>query len=278
VPVAPYTSFGIGGRARYLVDVFDVDSLLTVLKTLRQHRVGYFVLGKGTNLLVADRGYPGALIRLVGDFGRVRVDADRLICGAGALLSTAVRTARQAGLSGLEFACGIPGSLGGAVKMNAGAFGESIGARIKRAWVINGRLHHSSWSRRRLGFSYRRSKIGNGQIVTRVVLVLSPANRKLIARREEDFARWRRDRQPWGLSAGSIFKNPPQISAGRLIEECGLKGHRIGGAVVSRKHANFILNRSKASCRDVKKLIALVKKTVYDRTGVRLVEEVISLG
>ncbi len=276
--IAPYTSFGIGGRASYLIDVDDPASLVDVIKVLRQHRMKYFLIGKGTNLLVADRGYDGALIRLQGEFTRISVKGTRLRCGAGALLAKAAQAARRAGLSGLEFASGIPGSVGGAVKMNAGAFGETVGPLVDRVGVLGGRLEHRFWTRKNLAFSYRTSNITGGAIVTTVVFRLKPDDRRAIERKERLFRQTRQARQPWGKSAGSIFKNPPDIPAGRLIEQCGLKGRRIGGAVVSEKHANFIINRKRASCRDVKRLIDLIKKTVHRKTGVSLREEVISLG
>ncbi|MEO0225472.1 MAG: UDP-N-acetylmuramate dehydrogenase [candidate division WOR-3 bacterium] len=277
VKIGPLTSFGIGGPARYLIDVYDLKSLLTVLRVLKEQKIKVFLLGQGTNILVSDRGFNGAVIRLKGSFTKIEHRGNLLIAGAGARLIDVVKTAHHAGLSGLEFAIGIPGSVGGALKMNAGAFGESIGPCVKKLWAVDGNLMHKCYSKRELKFAYRSSNIGKNTIITRAVLKLKPAARTEICAREEYLQKYRWAHQPRGKSAGSIFKNPKTISAGRLIEECGLKGKRIGDAVISEKHANFIINCGKARARDVKRLIQLIKDRVYKLKKVKLTEEVILL-
>ncbi len=275
VKLARHTSFGIGGRASYLIDVYDNASLIRTLKVLKANSVKWFLLGAGTNILVSDQGYDGAMIRLKGNFTKATAKSNKIICGAGALISNLSKLARKSNLSGLEFACGIPGTIGGAIKINAGAFGESIGPLVAKVWVVNCKLEVKILNQKHLKFSYRHSNIRENMVIIKAMLNLKQAKPRTIMIKECNCSRWRRLRQPRGKSAGSIFKNPRRISAGQLIEECGLKGMRIGGAIISNQHANFIINRNRAKACDVIRLISLIKKKVYQQKRVKLKEEVI---
>lgn len=271
------TSFGIGGPCRYLIDVDDQRSLATAIKALRAHRIKWFLLGKGTNLLIGDRGFNGAMLRFKGDFARTRQQGSQLICGSAVPLRRAAFLARTAELSGLEFASGIPGTVGGSVRGNAGAFGKSIGALVEKVWIMNKQMRIRCLGKKDLRFSYRSSNLKKDVIILKTLLRLTPGKLVEILAKEKKFKQQRKMRQPWGKSAGSIFKNPKTAPAGKLIEDCGLKGARVGDAIVSTKHANFILNLGNATCADVLQLIKMIKEKVYQVKRVRLKEEIITL-
>ena len=281
-PLAPRTTFKIGGPADRLITVESYEQLSGILRALARLELPYFVLGKGSNLLVGDRGYPGVVLALEGIFtsGGLSRDGTVFSCGAGMSLAAACILARDEGLSGLEFAWGIPGSVGGAVYMNAGAYGGEIKDVALRVWHMDQEGRLGSYAGEELGFGYRRSSYtGSGNIITRAEFRLSPGDKEGIAAKMKELMDRRKAKQPYSMpSAGSTFKRPKSGYAAALIEQCELKGRRVGGAQVSEKHAGFIVNTGGATCRDVLALMDDVRETVLRQAGVELEPEVRMLG
>lgn len=272
--LSAHTSFRIGGPARYFLEIRSRRALVAALKILAAEKIPYYVIGAGTNLLVADAGLPGAVIRLGGAFKRMSRRSGVFRCGAGVALKDLLEAALRSGYGGAEFLAGIPGTLGGAVKGNAGAFGHAIAEVVDRVFLID--EHGTETLRRRseIAFAYRGSDIPSGYIITGACLCLEKSKSRAIRRRiEENLAR-RRQRQPEGYSAGSFFKNPAGHAAGELIDICGLKGTAVGDAEVSRKHGNYIINRGHARAADVLALAEKVRQAVRMQTGVELEAEV----
>ncbi len=279
-PLARHTSFRIGGPASLHVVCDTLRDLSMVVETLSEEEVPWTVFGRGTNLLVSDSGYEGAVIVLGREFRRRDVQHDRIEAGAGCNLAGVVREAYSRGLSGLECAVGIPGTLGGAVTMNAGARDEWIGASVGSVTLLvpgEGlvRLRGSE-----VAWGYRSSgHLGDRGIVVEVEICVFPGDSAEIRRRMDESFRRRKTTQPLGVpSAGSVFVNPAGGSAGRLIESCGLKGRRVGGAAISEVHANFIVNEGGATARDVLELMHVARDTVKEEYGVELKTEIRFLG
>ena len=259
-PLNRHTTFKIGGNADVYIKVGTLSKLSAILKECRESDVDYLILGNGSNVLASDDGFRGAVIRLDGDFRRISlVDDNTIYCGAGASLASLCKYALKCGLTGLEFGWGIPGSVGGAVFMNAGAYGGEMKD------VIHSVSHTSV---------YRR----NNCIITGVTLKMQKGEPEEIRAKMDDFLGRRSDKQPLEYpSAGSVFKRPEGAFAGALIEQCGLKGKYHGGAQVSEKHAGFIINAGNATAHDVKSLIREVQTEVADKTGYVLECELIIL-
>ncbi|WP_322173497.1 UDP-N-acetylmuramate dehydrogenase [Acutalibacter caecimuris] len=278
VPLAPYTTFRIGGPVDRLLTVETVCQLEGVLQAVKDNSLSLLLLGKGSNLLVGDGGYRGVALRLAGDFKRVELLADgiTLRAGAGATLATACTYAREQGLSGLEFAWGIPGSVGGAVYMNAGAYGGEMKDVVVKASHYDLMEGPGAYQGEALEFAYRHSKYsGSGKAVTFTELRLMPGDPKMIGEKMEELMARRKDKQPYDMpSAGSTFKRPQGAYAAALIDQCGLRGRRVGGAQVSEKHTGFIVNTGGATCRDVLALMEVVQETVLRETGFVLEPEV----
>ncbi len=279
VPLAPLTTWKVGGPARFLANAVSGDAVLGALLVARGSGLPVVALGNGSNVLFADTGFPGLVLRLAGELSAVSVEGDSLVAGAGARLSSIARAASRAALSGIEFAGGIPGTAGGAVMTNAGAFGRSTADVLERALTVDedGRRHELD----SFEGAYRKPLAPDGQVVLRVVFRLQPGRPAEIRKRMEELAELRRRSQPLGqATAGSVFRNPEggKITAGRMIEECGLKGRRVGGASISTAHANFIINEGAATAADIKALMDLAEAEVQDRFGVRLQPEVRMYG
>ncbi|MGN1432673.1 MAG: UDP-N-acetylmuramate dehydrogenase [Ruminococcus sp.] len=279
-PMSKHTSFKIGGNADAYIKVNNLSKLSTILKECQDSDVDYLILGNGSNLLVSDEGIRGAVIRLDGDFRKITLlDDTTIFCGAGATLAYLCKFALNCGLSGLEFAWGIPGTVGGAVFMNAGAYDGEMKDVVHSVSHISpigeiGRTEKDS-----LNFGYRTSVYrNNNMIITGVTLKLKKGNSDEIRAKMDDYMSRRSTKQPLEYpSAGSVFKRPEGNFAGALIEQCGLKGKLCGGAQVSEKHAGFIINRSNATAKDVRDLISQIQKTVSDKTGYNLECELIIL-
>jgi UDP-N-acetylmuramate dehydrogenase len=279
-PMAPFTTWKIGGPADVTVVPSSKEKLAETVRILNSRNVPWFLLGRGSNLLVTDKGYRGAVIRLGSAFEQVRFDGPLVYAGAAYSFIKLSVLAGKEGLTGLEFAGGIPGSVGGAVYMNAGAHGADVSRIIKQAEVL---LDTGEWitlDASGLEYAYRHSKLHHTPgIVTEAVFELQYGDRKEIAAAMAAYKDRRLRTQPLQLPcAGSTFRNPPGHFAAKLIEEAGLKGKRIGGAEVSVQHANFIINTGQASADDVLALIDHIKATVKDRFGVSLVPEVMTVG
>lgn len=278
-PLSRHTTFKIGGNADTYVKVTSQSKLSTILKECRESDVDYLIIGNGSNILVSDDGYRGVVIRLEGDFRKMAlVDEDTIYCGAGATLAALCKFALSCGLSGLEFAWGIPGSVGGAVFMNAGAYGGEMKQVVHSVTHLSPEGEPGRTEKEDLQFGYRTSVYRqNKAIITGVTLKLQKDNPADIRARMDDFLGRRSSKQPLDYpSAGSVFKRPEGAFAGALIEQCGLKGHSHGGAQVSEKHAGFIINKTgSATANDVKNLIREVQTTVFDETGYNLECELI---
>jgi len=277
-PLSKHTTFKIGGVADTYVKVTSLSKLSTILKECRESDIDYMVIGNGSNILASDDGYRGVVIRLDGDFRKIAlVDDDTVYCGAGATLAALCKFALNNGLSGLEFAWGIPGSVGGAVFMNAGAYGGEMKNVVYSVNHLTKNGEAGRTERDDLQFGYRTSIYRkNNAVITGATLKLRKDNPEDIRARMDDYLGRRSSKQPLDYpSAGSVFKRPEGAYAGVLIEQCGLKGHSHGGAQVSEKHAGFIINKANANANDVKSLIREVQTKVYDETGYSLECELI---
>lgn len=277
-PMSKHTTFKIGGAAGAYIKVGNLSRLSAVLKECKESETPYFLIGNGSNILVDDSGLDCAVLRLDGDFREIRlIDDETIYCGAGASLAYLCKFARNSGLSGLEFAWGIPGTVGGAIFMNAGAYGGEMKDVVCSVSHITpdgeiGRLEGDD-----LCFGYRTSAYRkNGYIITGVTLKLKKGIPEDIQRSMDDYLARRNEKQPLEYpSAGSVFKRPEGNYAGALIEQCGLKGKSIGGAQISEKHCGFIINKSSASAKDVRELIKYVQDTVKEQMGYSLECEII---
>ncbi len=284
VPMSELTSFQVGGRVDYLAFPEDIEDLQKILRWCNQEGVGYLVLGNGTNLLVRDGGIRGMAISLARGFLRVEEveggeEKDLILAEAGGSLGQLVEFSLRKGLTGLEFAAGIPGTVGGAIFMNAGAFRGEIRGVLHTVRLMDGEGKIDEKKKEALNFSYRFLELGGGEIILGGTFRLLPENGQRIAARVEENLRRRRARQPWHLpSAGSVFKNPVQGPAGRFIEETGLKGLRMGDAQVSEEHANFIVNRGKARAQDILALVAMIRERVFQEKGIWLEMEIQVVG
>ncbi|HTW87250.1 MAG TPA: UDP-N-acetylmuramate dehydrogenase [Candidatus Binataceae bacterium] len=278
-PLADFTSFRIGGPAELMVAVENQAELLAVLAAAHSEGTPSFCLGSGTNLLVSDRGIRGVVVRLAGEFTQIAFDGMQVRAGAAAQFGALVEHAVARGLGGLEFGEGIPGSVGGGLVMNAGAFGGEIARVVTfvHGATIEGAAR--SLSNGEVGFTYRRTDLPRGFIITRVDFELWSGDRESLGARVAELKAKRAARQPRGLpNAGSIFKNPPGNFAGRLLESAGMKGARVGAAAFSDQHANFIVNLGGARADDVRALIETARRRVREISGVALEPEVRLVG
>ena len=282
-PMARHTSFAIGGPADLLITVDELSDLIALVGTARATGAPYLVLGGGTNILVADAGVRGLVI--VNRCRGFHIDEDGLVVAeSGMLLHELARWAVRAGWGGIEWAVGIPGTIGGAVVGNAGAYGGTMGERLRWARLLRPSGEETRAGAEELGYGYRTSTLkreavrGQRSVVLEVALQLCPANTVELEARATHVTEQRRARTPRGCCAGSVFKRTPQYPAGFLIEQAGLKGKRIGGAVVSDKHANFMLNVDRATAADMRALITLVQDEVYSAFGQRLEPEIEFVG
>ena len=274
-----HTSFRIGGAADVYVRPLSEEGLLVTLDNCRRQRAPYMILGKGTNLLVSDRGYRGVMIDMTG-LDEVSADGNRITAGCGAGLASVARCAAEHSLGGLEFAAGIPGSLGGGIFMNAGAYGGEMKDVVRSVRVLKPDLTVVVLPAEELGLGYRTSRFKeSGEIILGAELKLVPGVREEIEARMKELNALRREKQPLELpSAGSTFKRPEGHFAGRLIEEAGLSGYQVGQAQISPKHCGFAVNLGGASARDVYRLIRDVQAKVKENSGVELEPEVVLVG
>lgn len=279
-PMKNHTTWKIGGPADLFVVPDSLENLKKTMEIIRKAQLTWKVIGRGSNMLVLDHGIRGAVIKLGEAFEELRVEDERIRVGAGySFIKLAVQVGRM-GLTGMEFAGGIPGSVGGAIYMNAGALGSDVSKILEEAVILweNGEIERITGSE--MEFSYRTSILQKRQgIVLEGVFSLRKGDRKEIAKLMAEHKERRMLTQPLQEpSAGSVFRNPPGDHAGRLIEACGLKGYRIGNAKVSERHANFIVNLGNATAKDVLQLIQFIQKEVYQRFQVELKTEVLVVG
>lgn len=278
-PMKNHTTFRIGGNADFFVSV-NREQLPQILAVAKQDEVPVTIIGNGSNLLVKDGGIRGLVVEIGKDMEDIQLHGNCITAGAGALLSKIARAAADAGLSGLEFASGIPGSLGGAVVMNAGAYGGEMKQVLVSARVLDKNGEERILSNEDLDLSYRHSCIEEkGYIVVEATIRLNPKEKEQIFAEMEDIRKRRLEKQPLEFpSAGSTFKRPEGYFAGKLIQDSGLSGYSVGGAQVSEKHNGFVINNGNATAQDVLTLIENVKKEVYRQFQVELVPEVKIVG
>lgn len=279
VPLSGRTTLRIGGPARFFVEVHDVHALAALLGASRAEGLPVLALGKGSNLLVPDAGFPGVVFTLAGDFLATRIQAPEVVAGGGvSLMSLAVAT-QKAGLSGLENLSGIPSSLGGAVRINAGSYGSEIFEVLVAVDLVSIRGERRTVPSSGIRHGYRWTALcETDDVVFGATLRLVPKTPGEIAARIAEVTEKRKGALPKQPNAGSIFKNPPGLFAGKLLEECGLKGRRVGGAEISPLHANVIVNLGGATAKDVETLMNLMKEAVKEKFGIELVPEIKVLG
>lgn len=278
-PMKEHTSFKIGGNAEFFVSVKNIDELKGVISLCRSLNVPYLLIGNGSNLLVSDCGIKGAVIRLEGEFKRITIDGENITAGAGASLTKLCSDALKASLTGLEFGYGIPGSVGGAAYMNAGAYGGEMKDVVVSCTHLDENLNVGKFALSDLDLSYRHSAYMKGEyIILSVNFKLKKGESSEIKARMEELMQKRMDKQPLDYpSAGSVFKRPEGAFAAALIEECGLKGRSVGGAQVSEKHSGFIINKGGATCKDVLDLVKIIQDEVKEKTGYELYREIIHI-
>lgn len=279
-PMNRHTTFRIGGPADIFTMPDSGEEVKEILKLCREEELPFFVLGNGSNLLVSDRGYRGVIIQMDRNMQNIQVEGNEIRAGAGALLSSIAAAARNASLTGFEFAAGIPGTLGGACVMNAGAYGGEMKDVLKEVTVITSEGELLTIPAARLEMGYRTSLVKKaGYLVLEAVITLAQGDQEAIRARMKELSDQRTTKQPLELpSAGSTFKRPEGYFAGKLIMDSGLRGFQIGGAQVSEKHCGFVVNTGDATAKDVRELMNHVIQVVHEKYGVTLEPEVRFLG
>lgn len=279
-PMKRHTTFQVGGAADYFVTPENSRELKAVLALCREEAIPFFILGNGSNLLVGDSGYRGVIVHIGRPMAELSIEGTTITAGAGVTLARLAQAAMEAGLTGLEFASGIPGTLGGALVMNAGAYGGEMAQVVKNASILTKTGEERRLSLTELQFGYRTSAILREEyLALGAELNLQPGDKAEIKKTMEELAAKRREKQPLEYpSAGSTFKRPQGHFAAALIDQCGLKGRAVGGAQVSEKHAGFLINRGGATCADVLELADQVRQEVLRQTGVELELEIRVLG
>lgn len=276
-PLKNHTTFKIGGNCIALIEPREVSDIVEAIKICRENSIKFFVIGNGSNLLVSDEGYNGVIIKLKGEFSTIKVEGEYLIVNSGAKLSGVYTVAYENSLTGFEFASGIPGTIGGAIYMNAGAYGGEMKDIVESVQVLDlDNFELRELKNEELEFSYRKSIIQRkNYIVTSIKLKLQKGNKEEIKAVYEDLRERRNSKQPLNFgSAGSTFKRPEGHFASKLIEDAGLKGYHINDAWVSEKHSGFVVNKGNASYKEVMELIEYVQKVVFEKFGVKLETEV----
>lgn len=276
-PLKNHTTFKIGGNCIALIEPREVSDIVETIKICRENSIKFFVIGNGSNLLVPDEGYNGVIIKLKGEFSTIQVEGEYLIVNSGAKLSEVYTVAYENSLTGFEFASGIPGTIGGAIYMNAGAYGGEMKDIVESVQVLDlDNFELRELKNEELEFSYRKSIIQRKNfIVTTIKLKLQKGNKEEINAVYEDLRERRNSKQPLNFgSAGSTFKRPEGHFASKLIEDAGLKGYHINDAWVSEKHSGFVVNKGNASFKEVMELIEYVQKVVFEKFGVKLETEV----
>ncbi len=276
VSMKEHTSFKVGGNARYLVLPKTIGEIVFTVSVCKEHNIKYYIMGKGSNLIVNDNGYDGVIIKLGEYFNEVTVEEDTIYAQSGALMSIVAAKALQNTLQGLEFGSGIPGTVGGAVAMNAGAYGGEMSQIIESVKVMDEQGMVRQLDKGQLNFGYRQSIFQNSPyLILEVEMKLNKGQYEQIRTTMKEMTEKRMQKQPLNYpSAGSVFKRPEGHFAGKLIEDAGLKGLSVGGARVSPLHAGFIINDGNATAQDIINLMAIVKNTVYEKFGIMLKQEV----
>jgi len=275
-----YTTFRIGGKCHALISISSTDALVNLISFMKRNNINYYVIGRGSNIIVSDKGYNGVILFMGGRFSDIEIKGENIICQAGARLSAVCLEAQKHGLSGMENLYGIPGTAGGALYMNAGAYGTEINDVIESAEYLDKDGNLKTIRKEDMGLSYRKSIFsGNSGIITSMIFKLEKDDSGKIKSGMEECISKRKAKQPLEYpSAGSTFKRPQGSYASLLIEQCGLKGLSVGDAEISTKHSGFVINKGNASCSDVIELCNKVKSVVKEKTGYILELEPVILG
>lgn len=275
-----HTTFKIGGPVDLMLIPESEEDIIYCIEYLREKKIDFFLMGNGSNLLVKDGGIRGVVIKIAKAFSKIEVEEDKIFCQSGALLSTVSKVALKNSLKNFEFASGIPGSIGGAITMNAGAYGGEMKDVVSKVRVLDRDNRIKEFTNEEMNFIYRNSRVVEDDlIVLGVEIILENGQYDEIKRTMDDLTYKRTSKQPWEYpSGGSTFKRPEGYYAGKLIDDSGLRGLRHGGAMVSEKHCGFIVNFDNASCSDVLHLISVIQKIVKDKYGVELQREIKLLG
>lgn len=277
-PLSEYTSFKCGGKAKYIVFPVNIDEVLKIFEILKDYKEKFLILGKGTNVLISDNGFDGVVISTL-RMRKYEIENGIIKCECGLKISDILKICIENSLTGIEFLAGIPGSVGGAVKNNAGLKREWISEKINVVEYVDiSKLKVMKKRREEIFFDYRKSEFNNNFFIWRVEFFLQKGKKDIIKKMIKEYLEERKKRQPFGYSAGSIFKNPYPYFAGELIEKCGLKGFSIGDCYISEKHANFIINRGKGKAEDVYRLIKIIKEKVKEKFGIELETEIEIIG
>ena len=275
--MSEFTSFKVGGPADRLIIVDSVDELRKVLEEIDEKQAKHVFIGNGSNVIFSDEGYRGTVIKAGEELSEIQVLGNKLVCGSACLMSKVARAALEAGLTGFEFASGIPGSIGGAIFMDAGAYGGEMRDIVEAVTVVSGDGKElKTLSVDEMDFGYRTSRLqSTDEIVVSVLLNLEPGNKEEIQAKMKELTQKRNEKQPVQYpSAGSFFKRPEGHFAGKLIDDAGLRGFTVGGAQVSEKHCGFVINKGGATCEEIKHLMVLVQEVVLEKFGVKLEPEV----
>ena len=273
------STYKVGGKASFYAKIFDSEGLEKIADVISESSIPVLVVGNGSNLLIADSGFDGLVIQLGETFAQIEIEGEQVVAGGATSLPVLARRTVQTGLSGFEWAVGVPGSVGGAVRMNAGGHGASISNSLLSAEIFNIRTKEKRIATLSdLEMGYRSTSVLNDEVVLEACFKLCDGSREEGEEKISEIIKWRRENQPGGQNAGSVFMNPPNDSAGRLIEEAGLKGYRIGSAQVSEKHANFIQVEKNGSANDVYHLMLEIKSSVKKHAGISLQTETIMIG
>jgi UDP-N-acetylenolpyruvoylglucosamine reductase len=280
VALSRFTTVGIGGPARAFARPETHEQLEQALAWAADRELPVATIGLGSNLLVADAGFDGLVLKLAGELAKAEIDGERLVAGGGAANAVCLHRARAAGLGGFEFACAIPGAVGGGVWMNAGAYGSDWASILERVLVVDGQEGSRWLGPSELGLTYRHSGLRHGQVVARAEFRLTPRPENEIRAKVAELQALRKAAQPTNKRTfGSVFQNPDhELTAGRMLEACGLKGHRIGGAQISPRHGNFIENADGARAADAIALMTEARGRAREQFGVELEHEVVFLG
>lgn len=273
IPLSEHTTFKTGGRAKWLAEAENEEELKALYEYAIKKNIPHFLLACGSNTLARDEGFDGLIIKLSGEFKKISHEKTKLSCGGGVFLPTLQAYAVRNSLSGLESLSGIPGSVGGAIMINAGTKFGNISEVLESVRVLDGTLNYIALEKSEIKFSYRNSSLKN-KIVVGATFTMSRKKPDEILKKINEYMSYRVRTQPTKPSAGSIFKNPPGYFAGKLIEECGLKGKKIGGAMISEEHANFIVNNGNAKSKDILELIDTARKEVKEKFGINLELEI----
>lgn len=279
-PLCNHTTFRVGGKADAFLSVRNEEQLRKAVLLCKEYGVPFLILGNGSNLLVSDDGYRGMVVLIGKDMADIRVEGNKITASAGATLASVAQMAAKHSLGGMEFASGIPGTIGGAIVMNAGAYDGEMKMVVEEVRVLTQGGEFLTLSNEDLEFGYRTSRVKKEKlIVLSVTLLLQPKEQELIVEKMNDFAARRREKQPLEFpSAGSTFKRPEGMFAGKLIMDAGLRGYSVGDAQVSEKHCGFVINKGNATAKEISRLILDVQEKVKESFGVSLETEVIYIG